>query len=106
MYMKQGVMFYGKRGPKIIAYNCINGYDYFATIEQYQGKGISIYIVCPVGVKELKQKVKDAEIITIYLQVDVKERYLRLLENYSENKALSRIGRDVGLFDYFACDFV
>lgn len=58
----------------IIAYTFFNGNHYWANKEQYQGKGISIYVIDPVGIQELLKKVKDAEIVIIYLKT---ERWIR-----------------------------
>lgn len=65
----------------MIAY--FNDYDknehYFATFEQYQGKGTSIYIVDPEGAEMVKENVEDAEIVTILLTTDKSERIYRLI---------------------------
>lgn len=56
---------------------------YFATYEQYQGKGTSIYIVDPEGTEMVKKNVKDAEVITIFLMVDKSIRRERLAKRHN-----------------------
>lgn len=63
-----------KKFTPIIAYTFYNGEHYFATKEQYQCKGTSIYVIDPAGIKDLLQRVKDAEIVIIYLKT---ERWIR-----------------------------
>lgn len=58
---------------------------YFATKEQYQGKGTSIYIVCPDGAEQVRENVKDAEVVTIFLMADEEIRYERVRDRGFEN---------------------
>lgn len=62
-----------------IAYKKLYGEIYFATKDQYQGKGASIYIVDPEGAEMVKENVEDAEIVTILLTTDKHERVYRLI---------------------------
>lgn len=71
-----------------IAFKELYGEIYFATKEQYQGKGSSIYVVDPEGAKQVHENVKDAEVITIFLMADRENRYNRL----HKRKNLSRSG--------------
>lgn len=64
----------------IIAYTYFDNAHYWATREQYQGKGTSIYIIDVAGVKELKEIIKDAEIIVIYLKATRIARVARMLQ--------------------------
>ena len=59
---------------------------YFATYEQYQGKGTSVYIVDAFGAYQVKENVKDAEVITIFLMADERIRSIRLYEREYENR--------------------
>lgn len=68
-----------------IAFTFYNGHHYFATKEQYKGKGTSIYVIDPVGVKYLREKVTDAEIVVIYLKCDEYTRFKRMVDR-SYNK--------------------
>lgn len=80
-----------------IAYTFYNGEHYFATREQYKGKGTSVYIIDPSGIKDLKENVTDAEIVVIYLKADEKERILRMIsraENRIFNDDISNICKD------------
>lgn len=81
---------------------------YFATYEQYQGKGTSIYIVDPQGAEQVKENVKDAEVITIFLMADEKERRLRMAERQMTNipNTLDRAEKDREIFKTCKCDYV
>ena len=93
---------------------------YFATRDQYQGKGTSIYVVDPSGAEQVRQNVKDAEIITIYLTADESIRYQRIcsreLKKYKEVpigkrmiiniEADERIQEDKKIFSKCKCDYV
>jgi guanylate kinase len=96
----------------IIAYTYFDGNHYWASREQYRNRGNSIYIVDPVGVRELKEEVKDAEIITIYLNADEQIRYNRMCkrkygeENIYDEAIYSRIKHDKKAFKIIQCDYV
>jgi len=64
----------------VIAYSEYNGHCYWATREQYRGKGISIYVIDVPGVEMLRKSVKDAEIIVIALWADEETRFHRLVK--------------------------
>lgn len=90
----------------IIAYIYFDNNYYWATKEQYQNKGISLYIVDPNGVKELKNDIKDAEIIAIYIKVDEKERSNRMLKRRDPQSAKDRIKHDREIFKVVQCEYV
>lgn len=108
------------RKPTTIAYTFYNRHHYWATKEQYQGKGTSIYVVDPSGAEQVRQNVKDAEIITIYLTADESIRYQRIcsreLKKYKEVsigkrmiidiEADERIQEDKKIFSKCKCDYV
>lgn len=108
-----------------IAHQELYGYHYWATKDQYQGKGTSIYIIDPAGAKQVKENVKDAEVVTIFLAVDREDRIRRLrrrfldennitMDSFFDSKLQSemrgyireRINRDVELFSLVRCDYV
>lgn len=96
----------------IIAYTYFDGNHYWANRQQYRDKGASIYIVDPVGVLELKEEVKDAEIIVIYLNADEKVRYNRMCrrnhneDNIYDEEIYMRIKHDKKAFKVIRCDYV
>lgn len=105
---------------EVIAHKELYGEHYWATKEQYQGKGTSIYVVDPSGAEQVRQNVKDAEIITIYLTADESIRYQRIcsreLKKYKEVsigkrmiidiEADERIQEDKKIFSKCKCDYV
>jgi guanylate kinase len=90
----------------IIAYTYFDNNHYWATKEQYKGKGISLYVIDPLGVKELKNIVKDAEIICIYIKVDETERVRRMLTKRDIQDVNDRIEHDREAFKIIQCDYV
>jgi guanylate kinase len=89
----------------IIAHTCFDNEYYWATKEQYRGKGTSIYIVDVFGIKDLRQKVKDAEVVVIYLKADESTRYKRIVKARG-NESLKRIEHDKEVFKIVLCDYV
>lgn len=89
---------------------------YFATRQQYRGKGTSIYIVDPRGAEQVRKNVKDAEVITILLSVDRMRRQERIFNraigesNKGRNEALQevmmRVTKDDKIFSACNCDYV
>ena len=104
---------------------------YWSTKDQYQGKGTSIYVVDPDGAEQVRENVKDAKVITIFLMVDEEVREARLLyrvlirEGLNEKEARStaeirllrneniettnipdRIEKDRKIFSKCKCDYV
>lgn len=108
----------------MIAYKEMYGNCYFATKEQYQGKGTSVYVVDPDGAKQVQANVKDAEVITIFLMADRQERLKRLRGRYFYNTeyeegisvdglynevksvAIKRMVEDKKIFRTCKCDYV
>lgn len=72
----------------IIAYTQYNGYEYWATRDEYKDKGVSLYIVDVAGVLMLRDTVKDAKMIVVALYADrqVRKERLWLREMLTEYK--------------------
>ena len=104
-YMKYEQLY--KYSP-MIAHREIYDEVYFATKDQYQNKGSSIYVVCPDGARQVKQNVKDAEVLTIYLQCDEYIRMCRMNEDKTRTaKSVSdRLEKDRDVFRVCECDYV
>nr|DAT53991.1 MAG TPA: Guanylate kinase [Caudoviricetes sp.] len=99
----------------MIAFKELYGDYYFATKEQYQGKGTSIYVVDPSGAEQVRNGVKDAEIITIFLMADKFTRqeriYIRDIKNNKTSQETlrdmkKRITKDREIFSKCKCDYV
>lgn len=115
----------GKRPELMIAGEELYGELYFATKEQYKGKGTSIYTVTPKAAEQVRQNVDDAEVITIFLMADEGTRYNRLAERtgldsfYEEERyyipnhpdlakresIYERIEKDKKIFSKCKCDY-
>lgn len=109
----------GKLLPEnVIAYNKYHDYEYWATRDQYQGKGVSIYVVDIPGAIMLRQTVKDAGIVVIALYADKDEVVRRLFEREetfpSENKDVNsrvllsisgKVLHDEDAFAVIPCDY-
>lgn len=108
---------YVYRRDEMIAY--FKGYSamYFATVDQYKGKGISIYIVDPNGATQVENNVNDAKVITIYLDADEVVRESRMVSRHSideiyqnHNDIISmvhdRLNSDCDIFKSIKCDYV
>jgi guanylate kinase len=103
---------------EMIAYTFFDNHHYWATKEQYQGKEITLYVIDVAGVKELKEKVKDAEIIAIYLKCDRNVRRDRMFKrirdknldaettNAELGKAWDRLEHDKEAFKLIKCDYI
>jgi guanylate kinase len=70
-------------GLNMIAYTHFDNAYYWTLPDQYQGKGISIYVIDVAGVKIIREKVKDAEIVVIYIQADEETRKRRMIWRYN-----------------------
>lgn len=108
-------VYYPKKN--VIAYTYFDGHHYWATKEQYKNKGTSIYVIDPDGVNLLKEKVKDAKLITIYLKADTEVRIHRMLQRQDRflvqtqyynvyKKILERVFNDVDKFNIINCNYV
>lgn len=92
---------------EMIAYQQLYGVEYFATKEQYQGKGTSIYVIDPKGAEQVKENVTDAEVITIFLMSDMRERDWRMKEDGRKYvDRFNRIEKDGEIFKTCKCDYV
>ncbi len=89
-----------------IAYNKYDGFEYWATREQYQDKGVSLYVVDVPGVKMLRETVKDAEKVVIALWADADTRWDRLCERGdNQTNVIERIAYDNDVFAVIPCDY-
>lgn len=117
----------------MIAFKELYGDYYFATKEQYRGKGTSIYVVDPSGAEQVRQSIQKpyslvsssgktefgAEIATIFLMCDEEIRTLRLASRIDEGlqiyktsylktlpKIKERLEKDREIFSKCKCDYV
>lgn len=111
--------FKGGKG-ELIAFKQLYNDIYFATREQYQGKGTSIYVVDPNGAEQVNRRVDDAEVITIFLMTDISTRHTRLRkragiityshlteeENNQIQQMIGRLNKDKEIFSKCRCDYV
>lgn len=80
---------------------------YFATRDQYQGKGTSIYAITPEEAKQVQKDVTDAEVITIYLVCDADIRIERmLLDGRKPREIIERLEKDNKIFAKCKCDYI
>lgn len=99
-------------GPNIIAHTFFDNHHYWATKEQFQGKGISVYVIDPPGVKKLKEKLwkedfeGEVDILVIYLKIDERSRYQRLVLRNGQRKATERMIHDLAKFKVIDCNYV
>ena len=105
-FANEELFFTHKEKNIVIAETKIKGYYYWATSEQYKGKGVSLYVIDPHGVEVLKKTVNDP-IISAYVCVPYQERLKRLIKQHgSTEEALNRLERDKGAFGWFVPDEV
>lgn len=90
----------------LIAYTVFDGGAYWATVNQYRGKGTSIYVIDVAGAKELKKIITDAEVVSIYLNVESDTRFVRMYHERGISSASSRIKHDRKVFNVVPCDYV
>lgn len=90
----------------VIAYTYFDNDHYWATKEQYQDKGVSVYVIDVAGIKSLKENIKDAEIIVVYLKADRKVRMKRMLAERDPKSVIERIKHDDKVFKVIECDYV
>ena len=92
---------------EMIAYFEGYGVSYFATREQYRGKGTSIYVIDPTGAQEVHNTVEDADVMTIFLTVDRENRMCRMFEdNRCFDDIENRLDKDRLIFNTCKCDYV
>jgi len=96
----------------VIAYTEIKNHHYWALESQYKGKGISIYVIDPRGVKELKDRLwnknieGEVDVIGIYFKADEKVRLDRVSKECGSEEAVKRLARDKGKFYVIDCNYV
>ena len=90
----------------VIAYNEFAGNHYWATKEQYKGKGKSVYIIDPPGDKQLREEV-DCEVVTIFLATPRNVAWERMIiDNRGACDADERIKHDAEVFAAVKTDWV
>lgn len=115
-----------KKEGDIVAETYFNNNYYWSTKTQYQNKGKSVYTVDAKGSKELKEKIEDAEVISIFLKCEERTRIERMywrkynyitpeekakvneirnLEDFDED-IVDRIKNDRQVFKIVSCDYV
>ncbi len=87
----------------VVGYTEYDNSCYWATQNQYNGKGISLYVVDPPGVKMLTDKVNDAEIFIIALWAGKEERYRRMKKQRGSDIANRRLEHDEIAFAITVC---
>lgn len=94
-----------KASGTIVAETIFDEERYWTTKGQFNGE--CVYVVDVAGVKDLKQKMKDAEIVVIYLRVFDGFRYTRMLDRGEcFEKARERIKHDREVFKIIPCNYV
>lgn len=92
---------------EIIAFQMLYGECYWATREQYKGKGVSIYVVDPKGAMQVKERVTDAIVKIVFLSADLDTRINRLYDRYADTRRItSRLDKDKKIFFAFECDYI
>ncbi|MEJ3719207.1 AAA family ATPase [Paenibacillus polymyxa] len=82
-----------EREKQIVAYSFFDNNHYFSTKEQLLET--DVYVIDPDGIKDLKKRVPDIEFVAIYLKVDKKTRYKRMLKRGDDiDMRLKRINED------------
>lgn len=103
----------------MIAYTYFDNHHYFATRSQYKNKGITFYVIDPVGVEELEKQIQDAKLLFIYINTDCEVRRQRMIKrkmrskNNSEDQytaakaeAEKRMQFDEKAFELVKCNYV
>lgn len=83
-----------KLSDNIIAYTYFDGAHYWATKKQYEGKGISIYIIDPYGFSILQRSLIGVQIQGIYLSVDENIREERMLHRKYGQRSMTTIRKE------------
>ena len=99
-----------KHDSNKIAFADIYGEYYWATKDQYKGKGTTIYVINPEGAVECKKKLngEDVDVVTIYLQCDWGGRGNRMMDdpNREVGDIVDRLRKDERMFRVVKCDYV
>jgi guanylate kinase len=78
-----------------IAYTNFHGSHYWAEKNQYEGKGVTLYVIDPDGVSTLREIVTDTKVLVVYLALDEDTRLRRMLERGDScHDATDRIEHD------------
>lgn len=103
---EEGILAY--KDSEMIAFQEIYGQGYFATKEQYQEKGISIYAVDPEGAEQVQKNVDDAEVITIFLSAywEVCRKRMFKETKRTPKDVIDRVEKDKVIFSKCKCDYV
>lgn len=89
----------------VIAETIFGANAYWATKEQYEGKGITFYAIDPKGVDKLRKAIKD-KIVVVQITASRLTRIKRLfLQGFTEEQVNERIERDEGKFTNFYKDY-
>ncbi len=89
----------------VIAHNVYSGYHYWATRQQYQGKGKTIYIIDPPGDKQLRTTV-NCPIVTIFLRAGRETCLHRMDIERGREQAIERVEKDAETFACVKTDYV
>lgn len=91
---------FGKYKDSIVAYTEINNYKYFCTMQQLYES--DCYLIDPIGIRHLKEKVSNTDIrfITIYINVPFEIRKERALKIRKDDPKVY-ISRHQSEFDQF-----
>lgn len=88
----------------VVGETCFDGNWYWTTKDQLQED--CVYVIDTVGVQYLKERIKDAEIIVIYLKTDRKVRMKRMLAERDPKSVVERLKHDKEVFKVIECDYV
>ena len=91
--------------PDVIAHNVYNGHHYWATKQQYENKGKTIYIIDPPGDKQLRELV-DCRVVTIFLRAGRDICFHRIDIDRDREQALKRVEHDAKMFACVKTDYV
>lgn len=108
-----------KSKKEVIAETYFAGNWYWAEKNQYQGFGNTIYVIDVHGVNVLKQTIKDANIVVLYISATEENRFKRMVERYIKDnpnlhnvktlakmEAKRRIEHDRQVFKNFSYDYI
>ena len=90
-----------------IASTYYNGHYYWATRGQYLNQGVSLYVIDPDGVKELRESVDDTIVLTVAMWTDESVRAYRMESDGRENRQIKeRLHHDRETFSFVPCDYL
>ena len=81
-----------------VAYTYFDNHHYFATRQQIHEN--DIYILDPIGLKQLYENLDRSNIFSIFISVSSEERLKRMLKSRTEEDALRRLKHDDQVFKY------